>query len=124
MTRATAVADPDMEVPAFVVQHAQRLAAAGARLGYLIQSLQLKAKRPQPGRPSSGTEEHDRRITEAWTSGGHQTRADLAKALDLPERDVKRALDRERKRKMSHAEKPRSRGCIFPQPPQVQAPAS
>jgi hypothetical protein len=57
-----------------------------------------RTKKRRRGRPRDTNEKADKRIYEAWKSGGHKTYADLAVALGLPARKVEGAIDRHRKR--------------------------
>ncbi len=56
-------------------------------------------RKSRRGRKMVSDPKEDARIAEAWASGSYEKHADLAQGLGLPERDVKRALDRDRKRK-------------------------
>lgn len=51
------------------------------------------------GRPPGTDPDRDRRWAGAWESGRYRTKADCAQALETDERDLKLALDRERKRR-------------------------
>ena len=51
------------------------------------------------GRPTDTDHAADRRIYDAWKTGQHLTKEDLARALNRPIREIKLALDRERKRR-------------------------
>jgi len=55
----------------------------------------------RPGRPPDETidREQDRRIMDAWETGNYCNVKELAQAWNLDEREVKKALDRERKRR-------------------------
>lgn len=52
----------------------------------------------KPGRPADTNPTEDRRIYDAWKTGRLKTYAELAAELRLPERDVRLALDRHKKR--------------------------
>jgi hypothetical protein len=53
------------------------------------------------GRPQDKTidPEQDRRILDAWETGNYHNFKELAQAFNLEEREVKLAIDRERKRR-------------------------
>jgi tetratricopeptide (TPR) repeat protein len=55
-------------------------------------------QRRKRGRPRDTDEDEDRRISEAWETGSYRTYDELAQAKKIPEREVRRALDRHRKR--------------------------
>jgi len=52
----------------------------------------------KPGRPPDVDVDGDRKIYDAWQSGRYKTFAELAVALNRSVRDVKKAIDRHRKR--------------------------
>jgi hypothetical protein len=51
------------------------------------------------GRPSDTNHQADAKLAEAWNSGHFRTHAELAREKRMPVRDVKLALERDRKRK-------------------------
>jgi hypothetical protein len=53
------------------------------------------------GRPRDTDPKKDQQIAEAWQTGQHRTKADLATALNIPQHEVRLALDRHRKRHSS-----------------------
>jgi hypothetical protein len=55
-------------------------------------------ERRKRGRPTNTDAEKDRRIREAWQSGEYTFYADLARALDISEWEVRAAIDRQRHR--------------------------
>lgn len=55
-------------------------------------------KKKRPGRRPSTDPAADRRIVQAWNSGQHVKYADLEREMDLAKGDVRRAIDRHRKR--------------------------
>jgi hypothetical protein len=61
-----------------------------------VGSNQSRRKR---GRPRDTNLKEDKRVFDAWQTRQHMTYADLARALGKGEREVKAAIDRERKRR-------------------------
>jgi hypothetical protein len=66
--------------------------------------------RPTGGRPSDTDHDGDRRIADAWHMNKYATKADLAREMGKNPSDVKRAIDRHRKRK-SPGKTPRKNRC-------------
>ncbi len=54
--------------------------------------------RRKKGRPVTTDPKRDKRWYQAWKSGEHKTYADCARALDVPEQELRRAIDRHEKR--------------------------
>lgn len=57
-----------------------------------------KAGKQKRGRPPKADLVKDRRIVEAWKSGQYRSKDQLAQELNLTVKDVRRAIDRDRKR--------------------------
>jgi hypothetical protein len=70
---------------------------------YLEADLPRGKPKGKRGRPRDTDQEEDRRILNAWDTGRHPTYAALARELHLTERDVKLAIDRQKKRQRKGA---------------------
>lgn len=55
-------------------------------------------KKKRRGRPVANDPKRDKRIADAWHTNHYRTKTDLARALNLPLREVHLALERHRKR--------------------------
>jgi hypothetical protein len=58
-----------------------------------------KQKKLNRGRPFDTDRKQDKRIWDAWQTRQYAKYADLARNLGMPEREVEKAIDRERKRR-------------------------
>jgi hypothetical protein len=67
---------------------------------------QTKPRRSRRGHRPGIDEKEDRRIYDAWNSGRYEGYKDLAQSLELPFVEIKRALDRERHRRLRTGQGP------------------
>jgi len=65
----------------------------------LAETASTAGRKGGPGRRSDTDPKADQRVSEAWSTGQYKTYADLGAALGQSGHDVKKAIDRHRKRK-------------------------